>query len=59
MSASVVTRLHSAGRARISALDRVEYFLRSRASKVVVLAALGITLRPTGARRGVEGGGIR
>ena len=31
-------------RARISAVDRLEYFLRSRASKVVVLALVANTM---------------
>jgi hypothetical protein len=32
------------GRARISTVDRLEYFLRSRASKVVVLALVANTI---------------
>jgi hypothetical protein len=34
-------RLH---RTRVSAVDRLEYFLRSRASKVVVLALVANTM---------------
>jgi hypothetical protein len=35
---------HTHARARISAVDRLEYFLRSRASKVVVLALVANTM---------------
>ena len=38
------TARHSSPRARISAVDRLEYFLRSRASKVVVLALVANTM---------------
>ncbi len=45
MSTSAMTpSAHGARRARISAVDRLEYFLRSRASKVVVLALVANTM---------------
>ncbi len=44
MSVSVLQHVPSARRARISVVDRVEYFLRSRASKVVVLALVANTM---------------
>lgn len=43
-SVSQGTRTRAMHRARISAVDRLEYFLRSRASKVVVLALVANTM---------------
>jgi hypothetical protein len=44
LSSSVSDGTRSIYRARISAVDRLEYFLRSRASKVVVLALVANTM---------------
>ncbi len=44
MSVSTVKLGSGGGRTRVSPVDRLDYFLRSRASKVVVLALVANTM---------------